>query len=138
MSREAESEAIQRSLDVESVTGGDVIALGARMLRVCGKPGEVLTDHRGRVGVRNLETGRLSYLPERTLRQALEACRRREAVTYLAINQCPTHGYWAITVEDNVSGERITPSKCCGRWDTVKRWPIDRCHMKALARCETR
>ena len=76
MSREAESEAIQRSLDCESVTGGDVITIGTRMLRVCGKPGEVLTDHRGRVGVRNLETGRLSYMPERRLRDARDAGKR--------------------------------------------------------------
>lgn len=132
MGREAETDSLQRYQEADSVTGGDLIALGSRMLRVCGKPGELLTDCRGRVGVRNLETGRLSYLTERRLREALEACRRREAVTYLAINQCPTHGYWAITVEGDETGERITPSKCCGRWDTVKRWPLDQCHLEGL------
>ena len=38
----------------------------------------------------------------------------------LAINRCPTHGFWAITIEDDMTGVRVTPSKCCGRWDTVK------------------
>ena len=38
----------------------------------------------------------------------------------LVINQCPQHGYWAITVDDGSGGIRVTPGKCCGRWDAVK------------------
>mgnify|MGYP001065312806 CR=1 FL=1 len=44
---------------------------------------------------------------------------------YLAICKCPAHNFYAVTIDDeNGCGTRVTPSKCCGRWDTVKRWPI--------------
>ena len=47
--------------------------------------------------------------------------------TYLAISRCPTHReFWAVMVEDEDGrGTRVTPSKCCGRWETVKRWKLD-------------
>lgn len=45
---------------------------------------------------------------------------------YLAIRQCPSHrDYYSVNVEDDDTGERVTPSKCCGRWDLLRRWPID-------------
>lgn len=46
---------------------------------------------------------------------------------YLAICRCPMHReFWAVTVEDEEgSGTRLTPSKCCGRWETVTRWLIN-------------
>lgn len=50
----------------------------------------------------------------------------------LAINRCPTHGYWAITIDDDDTGVRVTPSKCCGRWDIVKVWPLEQCDLSSL------
>lgn len=46
---------------------------------------------------------------------------------YLAINRCPKHDFYAISIDDAASGTgiRLTPSKCCGRWETVHRWPLD-------------
>lgn len=36
--------------------------------------------------------------------------------------RCPVHkAYWAVGVNDR----RITPSKCCGSWETVMFWIID-------------
>lgn len=44
----------------------------------------------------------------------------------ITIQRCPTHNYWAITIDTpGVGGTRITPSKCCGSWETVKTWPMD-------------
>lgn len=43
-------------------------------------------------------------------------------VPRLAIYRCPSHGWYAIAVEDERGGRRITPSKCCGSWDIVKSW----------------
>lgn len=50
---------------------------------------------------------------------------------FLVINQCPTHSnYWSVSIDDDViGGTRITPTKCCGQWDTIQRWPITD-HMK--------
>ncbi len=42
----------------------------------------------------------------------------------LAINRCPTHGFWSISVDTATTGVRLTPSKCCGRWDTVHAWTL--------------
>jgi hypothetical protein len=44
---------------------------------------------------------------------------------YLCIDFCPEHKFYAISIEDCDGGKRITPSKCCGRWRTIKRWVID-------------
>ena len=45
-------------------------------------------------------------------------------MTYLEILRCKTHGQWAISVGDSNGGTRITAIKCCGRWDTVKQFPM--------------
>lgn len=46
-------------------------------------------------------------------------------MTYLAILQCPRHPtFYALAIEDEDLGTRLTPSKCCGRWETVHRWPL--------------
>ena len=43
----------------------------------------------------------------------------------LAIDRCPRHdSFWAINIGDNHSGERITPSKCCGQWSTIREWKL--------------
>lgn len=41
----------------------------------------------------------------------------------LTINRCP-HGTYAISVDDDGGGTRVTPSKCCGRWDVIKEWDL--------------
>ncbi|HEX8030304.1 MAG TPA: hypothetical protein VF491_17640 [Vicinamibacterales bacterium] len=51
---------------------GDVFKRGSRQVQVCGDPAKgpvdgIYRDFRGRVAVRNLETNRLSYVPERSL-----------------------------------------------------------------------
>jgi hypothetical protein len=43
----------------------------------------------------------------------------------LAINRCPSHGYWSVSLDSEGHGLRLTPGKCCGRWDTVKAWNVD-------------
>ena len=52
----------------------------------------------------------------------------------LAINRCPVHGWWAVTIEDGSGGVRVTPSKCCGRWDTVKALHMSERDWRELAR----
>lgn len=42
----------------------------------------------------------------------------------LSICRCPTHGFYSVSIEDNDGGVRLTPSKCCGRWDVVKEWRL--------------
>lgn len=45
-------------------------------------------------------------------------------MNYLAISRCPTHKeVWAVGIEGK-RGVRLTPSKCCGNWQTVTRWPM--------------
>ena len=48
---------------------------------------------------------------------------------YIAIDRCPVHGYYAVCVgerngDGSGHGTRLTPSKCCGRWDEVRSWPL--------------
>ena len=47
-------------------------------------------------------------------------------VFYLAIRRCENHGYYAVTAEyEQQGGRRLTPSKCCGRWDLVTKFRVD-------------
>jgi hypothetical protein len=43
----------------------------------------------------------------------------------LSINRCPLHGYWAVCIGRSYGSTRLTPGKCCGRWDTVREWEFD-------------
>lgn len=57
----------------------------------------------------------------------------------LAINRCP-HGVFSVTIDGDGSGVRITPSKCCGRWDLVKSWPLSKREWDEIVneiQCET-
>lgn len=59
-----------------SLSVGDLVQLDhGRSVRVASTmdPTQVARDHRGRVGVRNAATGRLSYIQERVLLAALQA-----------------------------------------------------------------
>mgnify|MGYP003589837222 CR=1 FL=1 len=42
----------------------------------------------------------------------------------LAISVCSRHDTYMVSVEDENSGLRVTPSKCCGRWTTVREWEL--------------
>lgn len=40
----------------------------------------------------------------------------------LTVNRCALHpDFWAICLEDEHGGTRLTGSKCCGRWDGISR-----------------
>ena len=41
----------------------------------------------------------------------------------LSIDRCP-HGTYAIAVNDDIGGTRLTTGKCCGRWDVVKNYDM--------------
>ena len=44
---------------------------------------------------------------------------------YIEVCRCPIHQeFWALMISDESGGVRLTRSKCCGRWDVVKRWPL--------------
>jgi hypothetical protein len=51
----------------------------------------------------------------------------------LVICRCPTHDLWAITLDVAGGGSRVTPSKCCGRWDTVQTWRLSANEWRRLA-----
>lgn len=42
----------------------------------------------------------------------------------LTIMRCPQHGNVALSVDDGRGGTRIAGNKCCGRWVTVKEFPM--------------
>ena len=43
----------------------------------------------------------------------------------LCINECPIHReFLSISIDSEHGGRRITPSKCCGQWRTVKSWRL--------------
>lgn len=44
----------------------------------------------------------------------------------MSIMECRAHGYVALSIDDENGGLRITPQKCCGSWNTIKSWPIDK------------
>jgi len=46
---------------------------------------------------------------------------------WLGIWECPIHSQPAICVDPigvEMAGQRLTPGKCCGRWDLVRRWRV--------------
>lgn len=60
-----------------------------------------------------------------------------KAKRYLTVARCPTHGWMAVSIDDDGGGVRVTPGKCCGRWDTVKRWSLSAREWRELAEaCE--
>lgn len=47
----------------------------------------------------------------------------------LSIDRCPRHqDFWAVSINelegDGGSGDRLTPSKCCGQWQSVRQWDM--------------
>jgi hypothetical protein len=56
----------------------------------------------------------------------------------LTIDRCPDHGFWAICVDDgDGGGTRVTPSKCCGRWDREHAWKLSARFWRELAELAT-
>ena len=51
----------------------------------------------------------------------------------LALVECPTHGFKAVSIEDEGGGIRVTPGKCCGRWVTTKEWAMSEREWRSLA-----
>lgn len=52
----------------------------------------------------------------------------------LAINQCPTHKLWSISIDDaDGNGTRLTPSKCCGHWKVIATWKLSKREWEELA-----
>jgi hypothetical protein len=48
---------------------------------------------------------------------------------FLAIARCPIHEqFYSIEVCDKNGGRRLTPSKCCGQWEDIKKWKMDKIH----------
>lgn len=63
-------------IDGSAVTPCDVVTLsGGRRVVVVKVSNTAMRDHRGRIAVRNANTGRLSYISERRLTQARRATR---------------------------------------------------------------
>ena len=57
----------------------------------------------------------------------------------LSIDRCPVHGYYAVSVnrrdaDGGGSGTRLTPSKCCGRWDETKSWTMTKDRLRQVAK----
>lgn len=43
----------------------------------------------------------------------------------LCINRCPIHAkFWSISIDHDCGGTRMTPGKCCGRWETIESWAL--------------
>jgi hypothetical protein len=52
----------------------------------------------------------------------------------IEISRCPKHGFYAISIGTEEWGQRITPSKCCGRWVSVKKWELSKYDWEYLAK----
>ena len=57
---------------------------------------------------------------------------------FLCFNECPKHAYKSVSVDliradGSGHGTRVTPSKCCGSWTTVRKWMLSASEWKNLA-----
>lgn len=52
----------------------------------------------------------------------------------LAYNKCP-HGIGMISLDDEDGGTKLTNSRCCGRWTTVKSFTMDKDDLLASIKC---
>ncbi len=43
----------------------------------------------------------------------------------LSIDRCPSHGRYAISLNDEHGGTRLTSGKCCGLWRTIHEWEME-------------
>ena len=54
----------------------------------------------------------------------------------LSICRCPAHpNFLSVSLDDFYAGTgvRLTASKCCGRWEVIKSWPMDEREMGETA-----
>jgi hypothetical protein len=52
---------------------------------------------------------------------------------YLSIDRCPHHGYYAISLDAEHCGTRLTNGKCCGQWTRVKAWEMTPAQLRSIA-----
>ena len=57
---------------------------------------------------------------------------------FLCFNECPKHAYKSVSVDliradGSGHGTRVTSSKCCGSWTTVRKWMLSASEWKTLA-----
>jgi len=52
----------------------------------------------------------------------------------LTIDRCSRHGFYAVAVMGERTGTRITPSKCCGSWSTIKAWSLSASEWRDIER----
>ena len=51
----------------------------------------------------------------------------------LSIRKCDIHGFLSIQIDyKDGCGVRLTPSKCCGRWDLVRSWKLNKRDWKEI------
>ena len=52
----------------------------------------------------------------------------------LTIDRCP-HGVYAVGLDDDAAGKgtRLTPTKCCGRWERLAAWPMNEDALSTMA-----
>jgi hypothetical protein len=52
----------------------------------------------------------------------------------ISLDKCP-HGMFAISLndEDKGFGTRLTPNKCCGRWEMVVTWKLTGDQLREIA-----
>ncbi|KKL73532.1 hypothetical protein LCGC14_2073940 [marine sediment metagenome] len=54
-------------------------------------------------------------------------------MTRLSIRKCNVHGFLSVQIDyKDGCGVRLTPSKCCGRWDLVKSWKLSRAEWQEI------
>lgn len=52
----------------------------------------------------------------------------------LSICRCPVHpDFWSVSIDDDFTSARVTPSKCCGRWNTVKAFTLSAREWRTLS-----
>lgn len=58
----------------------------------------------------------------------------RPKLSRLCVSRCPEHDYFMVGIDfPDGTGLRLTPSKCCGRWDTVISWPLTKDKWKEIS-----
>ena len=51
----------------------------------------------------------------------------------LEILRCKVHGVYAVSVGADGTGERVTPTKCCGAWTLAASWNLNSSDWSRLA-----
>lgn len=65
--------------------------------------------------------------------------RAQEQVWLLSLDECPSHGYRAVSLQEKGRGGlRLTRGKCCGSWRAIKSWRVDPIELAAEILSEAR